>query len=169
MSVAGHLVARGIPPLSRPLGPLSLEQVERIASEPGPVCRVLNGLDHPSIIRERGDREDRPRRRRGGLFAARLAEKMPLEPEASGILIALGQEMPELPTHEPHEEPARIPRPDDPSVLGSGYEFQSPALRVAHQVEPHGFRVEREQPPGIPQVGGNHVAERRRILSPLPL
>jgi len=94
---------------------------------------------------------------------------MLIESPIRGVLIVMRQEIPELPSHEPHEEAARIFRPDNPSVLGSGDEFESLALGVTHQAEPHGFRVEFEEPPGIPQVGRHHVAERRGIFSPLPV
>lgn len=77
--------------------------------------------------------------------------------------------MPEFPTHEPHEKPARISSADNPSMFGSRYEFEPVAFGVIHQAEPHGFGLEREQPPGISEVSGNDVPKDRRIFSPLPV
>jgi hypothetical protein len=94
---------------------------------------------------------------------------MPLEPLICGFLIVVRDEVPELCSDDSSEEPAWVFCADDPSMLGSGHEFQLVGKRFADEADPHRFRVERHEPTGISQVSRNHVAERRRIFSPLPL
>ena len=95
--------------------------------------------------------------------------KMPLQSLICGVLVILRQEMPELPSHDSHEEAARIPGTDNPSMLGSGDEFEPVGFGPTHQVESHGFLVEVEEPPGVFEVRLDHVTERRGIFFPLPI